>query len=84
MLTNPSRRLGDATSGDSGRDTSRKIPIRTEKNPTTAPVVLYPKKLNATDSSPISKLANNMNDTSSANVAINYSKTRLFCFDSAL
>lgn len=70
MLTSPSRRLGDATSGDSGRDTSRKIPKRIEKNPNIAPVVLYPKKLNATDNSPISKLANNINDTNSANEAI--------------
>lgn len=75
ILTNPQTRLGDATTGDTGRDDSRKIPIITEKNPTIAPVVLYPKKLKDTDSIPISKLANSMNDTSSANVAIKTIKT---------
>lgn len=62
--------LGTDTTGDNGRDIKRKRPIRTEKNPNIAPMILFPKKLNATDSSPMSKLANNMNDTNNANVAI--------------
>ena len=75
ILIVPHIRLRDATIGDSGRDTSRKIPIRIENNPTIAPMVLYPKKLNATDTTPIIKPHNNKNETNSANVAIKTSKT---------